>query len=94
MTNIVFLLKRLDLTRAFTTLRNIRASVHSVHPGLPIHGPLSPCSPSVCDEDSGGIRTADIRAVEVEPATYLGGGCGNHYIGRTLRHSSWHERLQ
>ncbi|ABJ97343.1 AC5 [Chilli leaf curl virus-India [India:Papaya:2005]] len=73
MNYIVSRLKRLDLTWAFTTPRNIWASVHPVHPGLPVHGPVHPCS-GLCDADSGGSSTAGIRAVEVETAAYLRGG--------------------
>nr|AJE24730.1 AC5 protein [Tobacco leaf curl Pusa virus] len=87
---IMSLFIRLDLTRAFTSLGNIRASVQSVHLGLFVHGPIDPCPLFVCDEDSGGNSTADIWAVEVQPATNLGSGSGNDYIGGTLRHNLLH----
>ncbi|ABB52033.1 C5 [Pepper leaf curl Bangladesh virus] len=80
-------LKKLDLTRAFTAPRNIWASVHPVHPGLPVHGPVRPCS-GFCDADNGGSSTAGIWAVEVETAAYLRGGRGNDYICWSLGHNS------
>nr|AHA04051.1 AC5 [Siegesbeckia yellow vein virus] len=84
---IMTLFKRLNLTWTFTTTRNIRAFVHSVHPGLSVHGPIDPCSLSVGDKDSWGSSTAAIWAVEVQPPTYLGGGSGNDYICRSLGHN-------
>nr|WLD18036.1 C5 Protein [Chilli leaf curl virus] len=79
-------LKRLDLTRAFTSPRNIWASVHPVHLGLSVHGPVRPC---FCfgDADNGGSSTAGIWAVEVETTAYLRGGRGNDYICWSLRHN-------
>nr|QIH12622.1 C5 protein [Tobacco curly shoot virus] len=44
MLNIMSRLKRLDLTWAFTSSRDIWTSVHPVHPGLSVHGPVRPCS--------------------------------------------------
>nr|QGA84531.1 AC5 protein [Crassocephalum yellow vein virus] len=41
-TNIVLSIKRLDLTWAFTSSRDIWASVHPVHLGLSVHGPVRP----------------------------------------------------
>nr|WOZ03563.1 AC5 protein [Pepper leaf curl Yunnan virus] len=79
----------LHLTWAFTTLRYIRASVHPVHRGLSIHGPVGPYLSSG-DADSGDSSTTCVRAVEVQTATHLGGGSGNDYIGGTLRHNPWH----
>nr|AFA43810.1 AC5 protein [Papaya leaf curl virus] len=89
---IMTLFIRLDLTWAFTPTRDIRASVHSVNSGLPVHGPVDPCSPFVCDEDSRGSSTAAVRAVEVETAAYLRSGCGNDNICWSLRHNSLHVR--
>nr|AXQ88117.1 AC6 [Tomato leaf curl Joydebpur virus] len=79
-------LKRLDLTWVFTSSRNIWASVHPVHPGLPVHRPVRPC---FCfgDADNGGSSTAGIWADEVETAAYLRGGRGNDYICWSLRHN-------
>nr|UQH66814.1 pathogenicity determinant [Papaya leaf curl virus] len=79
-------LKRLDLTWAFTSSRDIWTSVHPVHPGLSVHGPVRPC---FCfgDADNGGNSTAGIWAVEVETAAYLRGGRGNDYICWSLRHN-------
>nr|WAK97803.1 AC5 protein [Cherry tomato leaf curl virus] len=79
-------LKRLDLTWAFTSSRDIWTSVHPVHPGLSVHGPVRPC---FCfgDADNGGSSTAHIWAVEVETATYLRSGSGNDYICWSLRHN-------
>ncbi|AGL74877.1 C5 protein [Malvastrum leaf curl Philippines virus] len=91
---VVPLFIRLDLTWAFTTFGYIRASVHSVHSGLAIHGPVGPCPSFVGDEDSGGSSTAHHGGVEVQTATYLRGGSGNDYIGGTLRHNCEHELLK
>nr|UFP63095.1 AC5 [East African cassava mosaic virus] len=71
---IIPLLKRLDLTWAFTALRDIWASIHSVHLGLPIHGPVGPYFASG-DADSGGNNTVRAWAVEVQPSPHLGYGC-------------------
>nr|CRL31561.1 coat protein (truncated) [Pepper leaf curl Bangladesh virus] len=87
MNYIVSRLKRLDLTWAFTPPRNIWASVHPVHPGLPVHGPVHPCS-GLCDADNGGSSTARVWAVEVQTAAYLRGGRGNDYICWSLGHNS------
>nr|WNV28188.1 AC5 Protein [Tomato leaf curl Karnataka virus] len=80
-------LKRLDLTWAFTSSRDVWTSVHSVHPGLSVHGPVRPC---FCfgDAGNGDSSTAHIRAVEVETAAYLRCGRGNDYICWSLRHNS------
>nr|CCI69932.1 truncated replication associated protein [Cotton leaf curl Burewala virus] len=43
MLNIMSGLKRLNLTWTFTSSRNIWTSVHPVHPGLSVHGPVRPC---------------------------------------------------
>nr|UFP63060.1 AC5 [East African cassava mosaic virus] len=72
--NIVPLLKRLDLTWAFTTPKNSWAPIHSEHLGLPIHGPVGPYFASV-DADSGGNNTVLVWAVEVQPSPHLGYGC-------------------
>nr|CTQ34926.1 AC5b protein [Croton yellow vein mosaic virus]CUR29859.1 AC5b protein [Croton yellow vein mosaic virus] len=85
-TNIILRIKRLHLTWAFTSLRDIWASVHPVHPGLPVHGSVRPC---LCfgDADNGGSSTVHIWAVEVETTAYLRSGRGNDYICWTLRHN-------
>nr|AHA82221.1 AC5 [Tomato leaf curl Joydebpur virus] len=84
--DIMWGVKRLDLTRPFTSPRNIRGFVHPVHHGLPVHGHVGPCR-SLCDADNGGSSTAGIWAVEVETAAYLRGGRGNDYICWSLRHN-------
>nr|BBA21850.1 AC5 protein [Tobacco curly shoot virus] len=86
MLNVMSRLKRLDLTWAFTSFRDIWTSVHPVHPGLSVHGPVRPCS-CFGDADNGGSSTAHIWAVEVETATYLRSGSGNDYICWSLRHN-------
>nr|QIH55761.1 C5 protein [Ageratum yellow vein China virus] len=91
---VVPLFIRLDLTWAFTTFGHIRASVQSVHSGLPIHGPVGPCPSFVGDEDSGDSSTAHHGGVEVQTASYLRGGSGNDYIGGSLRHNCEHELLK
>nr|CUH74515.1 AC5 protein [Croton yellow vein mosaic virus]CUH74522.1 AC5 protein [Croton yellow vein mosaic virus]CUR24663.1 AC5 protein [Croton yellow vein mosaic virus] len=85
-TNIILRIKRLHLTWAFTSLRDIWASVHPVHPGLPVHGSVRPC---LCfgDAGNGDNCTSSIGAVEVETTAYLRSGRGNDYICWTLRHS-------
>ncbi|AEY78474.1 AC5b [Papaya leaf curl virus] len=85
-TNIILSIKRLHFTWAFTSLRDIWASVHPVHPGLPVHGSVRPC---LCfgDADNGGSSTVHIWAVEVETTAYLRSGRGNDYICWTLRHN-------
>ncbi|ACI06018.1 AC5 protein [Mesta yellow vein mosaic virus-[India:Bongaon:2008]] len=90
-TNIILRIKRLHLTWAFTSLRNIRASVHPVHSGLPIHGPVRPHT-RLCDADSGGNCTGCIRAVEVQSTTHLRRGGRNDDIGSSLRHNSYNVR--
>ncbi|ABO21327.1 AC5 protein [Mesta yellow vein mosaic virus [Barrackpore2:eastern India]] len=90
-TNIILRIKRLHLTWAFTSLRNIWASVHPVHSGLPIHGPVRPHT-RLCDADSGGNCTGCIGAVEVQSTTHLRRGGRNDDIGRTLRHNSYNVR--
>nr|UFP63067.1 AC5 [East African cassava mosaic virus] len=72
--HIIPLLKRLDLVWSFTALRDIWASIHSVHLGLPIHGPVGPYFASG-DADSGGNNTVRVWAVEVQPPPHLGYGC-------------------
>nr|UFP63081.1 AC5 [East African cassava mosaic virus] len=72
--NIIPLLKRLDLTWAFTALRHIWASIHSGHPGLSRHGPGGPYFASG-DSDSGGNNTVLVWAVEVQPPPHFGYGC-------------------
>nr|CUM44321.1 C5 protein defective [Cotton leaf curl Burewala virus] len=59
MLNIMSGLKRLNLTWTFTSSRNIWTSVHPVHPGLSVHGPVRPC---FCfgDADNGGSSTARV----------------------------------
>nr|AFB83477.1 C5 protein [Cotton leaf curl Burewala virus] len=85
--NIMSGLKRLNHTWTFTSSRNIWSSVHPVHPGLSVHGPVRPC---ICfgDADNGGSSTAHIWAVEVEREAYLRSGRGNEYICWSLRHNS------
>nr|AWK29919.1 AC5 [Tomato leaf curl Gujarat virus] len=85
-TNVVLSIERLDLTRALTALRDIRAPVHSVDPGLPVHGPVGPC---LCfgDADNGGNSTAHRWGVEVETPAYLRSGRGNDDLCWTLRHN-------
>nr|UXB54225.1 AC5 [Sri Lankan cassava mosaic virus]UYW66206.1 AC5 [Sri Lankan cassava mosaic virus]UZC82067.1 AC5 [Sri Lankan cassava mosaic virus] len=73
MDHIVSGLKRLNLTWAFTSPRNIWAFEHPVPPGLPIHGPVCP-GLSFCDADSGDSSTTAVWAVEVQTATNLRGG--------------------
>ncbi|QBC98463.1 AC5 protein [Cotton leaf curl Khokran virus] len=87
MLNIMSGLKRLNLTWTFTSSRNIWTSVHPVHPGLSVHGPVRPC---FCfgDADNGGSSTARVWAVEVETTAYLRSGRGNDYICWSLRHNS------
>nr|AFB17989.1 Ac5 protein [Tomato leaf curl Ranchi virus] len=86
MLNVMSRLKRLHLTWAFTASRHIWTSVHPVHPGLSVHGPVRPCS-CFGDADNGGSSTARIWAVEVETAAYLRSGRGNDYICWSLRHN-------
>nr|UFP63102.1 AC5 [East African cassava mosaic virus] len=71
--HIISLLKRLDLTWAFTALRDIWASIHPVHSGLSIHGPVGPYFSSG-DADSGGNNTVLVWAVEVQPPPHFGYG--------------------
>nr|QIH45370.1 C5 protein [Malvastrum yellow mosaic virus] len=47
---------RLHLTWTFTSTRNIRTSVHPVHSGLAIHGPVRPHA-RFCGADSGDSYT-------------------------------------
>nr|UFP62940.1 AC5 [African cassava mosaic virus] len=70
--HIIPLLKRLDLTWAFTAPRYVWASIHPVHHGLSVHGPVHPGPFSICDVDSGGSSTVPVWAVEVQPSTNLG----------------------
>nr|UFP63074.1 AC5 [East African cassava mosaic virus] len=72
--HIISLLKRLDLTWAFTALRNVWGSIHSVHPGRSIHGPVGPYFASG-DADSRGNNTVLVWAVEVQPPPHPGYGC-------------------
>nr|QAU03234.1 AC5 protein [Tomato leaf curl New Delhi virus] len=66
--------KRLHLTRAFTTPWHVRTSIHSVHSGFSVHGPVRP-GPCFCDAGNGDRGTCSIGAVEVEPSAYL--RCGS-----------------
>ncbi|CAR65243.1 hypothetical protein ToLCCV_gp2 [Tomato leaf curl Cameroon virus] len=86
--DIISLLKRLDLTWAFTSTRDIRAFVHPVHSGLSVHGPVRPRTTLAYAADSGDNSTAGIGAVEVQTSTHLRDGCGNYYIAGSLRHNS------
>nr|UFP62868.1 AC5 [African cassava mosaic virus] len=70
--HIIPLLQRLDLTWAFTAPRYVWASIHPVHHGLSVHGPVHPGPFSICDVDSGGSSTVPVWAVEVQPSTNLG----------------------
>ncbi|AEL28909.1 AC5 [East African cassava mosaic Cameroon virus-Ghana] len=74
MLNIISLFIRLNLTWAFTALRDVWASIHPVHLGLPIHGPDGPYS-AFGDADSRGNHTVRVWAVEVQPPPHLGYGC-------------------
>nr|UIK24192.1 C5 protein [Watermelon chlorotic stunt virus] len=85
--NVVSLFVRLNFAWAFTALRDIWASIHPVHPGLSIHGPVGPLSTLACDEDSGGKSTAHVGAVEVQFSTNLRNGSGNENISCSLRHN-------
>nr|AFB83443.1 C5 protein [Cotton leaf curl Burewala virus] len=87
MVNIIREFKRLDLTWPFTPSRNMGTSVHPVHPGLFVHGPVRPCF-CLGDADNGGSSTVHIWAVEVETAAYLRKRGGNDYICWSLRHKS------
>nr|AIH07524.1 C5 protein [Cotton leaf curl Multan virus]ARR96771.1 C5 protein [Cotton leaf curl Multan virus] len=79
-------LKRLYLTWAFTTLWNIRTSVHPIHSGLPVHRPVCPCL-LFCDADNGGSSTAGVWAAEVQTPAYFRRGRRNDDIGSSLRHN-------
>ncbi|CAA80889.1 AL4 [Indian cassava mosaic virus] len=87
MDHIVSRLERLDLTWAFTALRNIWASIHPIPPGLPIDGSVCP-GLSFCDADSRDSRTAAVWAVEVQTATNLRAWSRNYDICWSLRHNS------
>ncbi|ALQ10822.1 AC5 [West African Asystasia virus 1] len=80
MFNIITLIKRLHLTRTFTTSGNITTGILPVQSWFPIHGPVRPYSPSG-DAD---IWYTGTRAVEVQAATYLGCGGRDHNICWTL----------
>nr|AWD84451.1 C5 protein [Cotton leaf curl virus] len=86
MLNVMSGLKRLDLTWAFTSSRNIWTSVHPVHPGLPVHRPVCPCL-LFCDADNGGSSTAGVWAAEVQTPAYFRRGRRNDDIGSSLRHN-------
>nr|ASL70124.1 AC5 protein [Cotton leaf curl Multan virus] len=86
MNNIMSGLKRLYLTWPFTTLWNIRTSVHPIYSGLPVHRPVCPCL-LFCDADNGDSNTVGVWAAEVQPTTYLGCGSGNDDICSSLRHN-------
>nr|WDE41079.1 AC5 [Papaya leaf curl Karnataka virus] len=85
-TNIILRIKRLHLTWAVTSLRDIRASVHPAHQGLPGHGSVGPC---LCfgDPDNGGSSTVQIWDDKVETTAYLRSGRVNDYFCWTLRHN-------
>nr|BDC46619.1 AC5 protein [African cassava mosaic virus] len=85
--HIIPLLKRLDLTWAFTAPRYVWASIHPVHHGLSVHGPVHPGPFSICDVDSGDSSTVPVWAVEVQPSTNLGAWRGNDDISWSLRHN-------
>nr|AWV91675.1 AC5 [Cotton leaf curl Multan virus] len=86
MLNIMSGLKRLYLTGTLTTPWNIRTSVHPIHSGLPVHGPVCPCL-LFCDADNGGSSTAGVRAAEVQTPAYFRRGRRNDDIGSSLRHN-------
>nr|AMB18876.1 AC5 protein [Tomato leaf curl New Delhi virus]UYO78064.1 AC5 [Tomato leaf curl New Delhi virus] len=66
--------KGLHLTRAFTAPWHVWTSIHSVHSGFSVHGPVRP-GPCFCDAGNGDRGTCSIGAVEVEPSAYLRCGC-------------------
>uniref|UniRef100_B8Y3K9 C5 protein n=1 Tax=Cotton leaf curl Gezira virus-[okra:Niger] TaxID=502871 RepID=B8Y3K9_9GEMI len=94
MLDIITLFIGLDLTRTFTSLWDIWAAIHSVHPRFSVRGPVGPGPTFVCDEDSGGTCRGQPWAVEVQTATHFRGGSGNDDICWSLRHSWYDEQLR
>nr|UFP62926.1 AC5 [African cassava mosaic virus] len=70
--HIIPLLERLDLTWDLSPPRHVWASIHPVHHGLSVHGPVHPGPFSICDVDSGCSSKVPVWAVEVQPSTDLG----------------------
>nr|AGV76866.1 AC5 protein [Squash leaf curl China virus] len=73
MRDIVPRFKRLDFRWAFTAPWNVGTSIHPVHLGFSVHGPVCP-GLSLCDAGNGDNCTGNIWAVEVETSAYLRGG--------------------